>query len=265
MKIDMAAEVLAKEFYTGIEWYAYHLARHLKERHLPDLTLIAPKSLPKSLFPGHASVVRHTPGMIFGSGVLSAALFPPRGLDEFDLIHCPTVTAPFFFRPGPKVVMTVHDLTPILFPHLQTRRSALYYKYFLKHRLRFVDRFIAPSRSTKRDLVNLFKIPQDKIEVVYSGVTGRYRPSADRRKDFLLAVGTLEPRKNLRLLIRAYVDLRREGKIHHSLVLVGRKGWSHEDILAVGTGHAMYCRYGWAVWYCTRAILCLSARHSAFP
>ena len=129
--------------------------------------------------------------------------------------------------------MTVHDLTPLLFPELQTSRSTLYFRYLLKHRIRYVDRFIAVSRSTKEDLKRLFKIPDSQIDVVYSGVATHFKPSASMREDFLLAVGTLEPRKNLRRLICAYVELRREGKIRGKLVLVGKKGWQYDDILGV--------------------------------
>ena len=235
MKIAMTAEVLEKEHYSGIEQYVYNLAHQLLELNFVDLTLIASRNFPQSLFPDHTSVIHHAPRLIFGSGLLSAALFPPKGLAEFDLVHCPTVTAPFFFRPGSKVIMTVHDLTPILFPRLHTRRSTLYYRYLLKQRLRFVDRFIAVSRRTKEDLVDLFGLPSDKIDVVYSGVSSQYKPSTQIRDNFLLAVATLEPRKNLKRLIQAYVDLRKEREIQDRLILVGKKGWSYDDILTVPT------------------------------
>ena len=127
--------------------------------------------------------------------------------------------------------MTVHDLTPIMFPKWQPVRARMYFRGILKHRFRFVDRFIAVSRSTKSDLMQFFNIPETKIDVVYEGVSGKFKPSEKARKNFILSVGTLEPRKNMARLIEAYVALREEGKIEDKLILVGKKGWLFNSIM----------------------------------
>ena len=168
-----------------------------------------------------------------GSGLISAVFSPPRGLSGFDLIHCPTVTAPFFFRPGARVVMTVHDLVPLLFPEWQTRRRVFYFKYILKHRFRFVDRFIAVSDSTRKDLIHHFQIPEHKIDVVHEGVSGKFRPAKTEREQFILAVSTLEPRKNFKRIIEAFISLRKKEKTRDRLFIVGKKGWLFDDILNV--------------------------------
>ena len=129
--------------------------------------------------------------------------------------------------------MTVHDLIPLLFPRWQTTRRVLYFKYFLKYRFRFVDRFIAVSNTTKQDLIDLFEIPEDKIDVVYEGVSEQFRPIEKKRKDFILTVGTLEPRKNFKRIIEAYISLRTEEKISDKLIIVGKKGWLFDDILTI--------------------------------
>ena len=233
MKIAITVEALQNEKFAGVEQYIHRLTRQLVHRNELDLTLIAPSNLPHSLFPSHTRVVYHTPTLVWGSGVFSAIFSPPQNLSNFDLIHCPTVTAPFFFRPSAKVVMTVHDLIPVLFPQWQPARRTLYFKYVLKYRFRFVDRFIADSNSTKQDLMDIFQIPDRKIDVVHLGVSDRFKPSAEPKQNFILAVSTLEPRKNFKRVIDAYIALRNENKTRDKLVIVGKEGWFFDDISIV--------------------------------
>ena len=233
LKIAITVEALKNEYFAGVEQYIYNLTHQLLSRSELDLTLIAPSDFPHSLFPTHTRVIYHDPTMVLGSGFVSAVFFPPKNLSNFDLVHCPTVTAPFFFRPNYKVVMTVHDLIPLLFPKWHTTKHVLYFKYFLKYRFRFVDRFIADSNTTKQDLIDLFEIPEDKIDVVYLGVSDRFRPIGETREDFILAVSTLEPRKNFKRIIEAYISLRKEEKISDKLMIVGKKGWLFDDISTI--------------------------------
>lgn len=233
LKIAITVEALKNEYFAGVEQYIYNLTYQLLSRSELALTLIAPSDLPHSLFPAHTHVIYHDPTPVLGSGFVSAVFSPPKNLSNFDLVHCPTVTAPFFFRPNSRVVMTVHDLIPLLFPRWQTTRRVLYFKYFLKYRFRFVDRFIAVSNTTKQDLIDLFEIPEDKIDVVYEGVSEQFRPTEKTREDFILTVGTLEPRKNFKRIIEAYISLRTEEKIRDKLIIVGKKGWLFDDILAI--------------------------------
>lgn len=233
MKIAITVEALKDKHFAGVQQYIYNLIHRLADRVDLDLTLIASSDSPHCLFPGNASLIYHTPALVMGSGLFSAVFSPLRGLSGFDLIHCPTVTAPFFFRPNAKVVMTVHDLVPLLFPEWQTRRRVLYFKYILKHRFRFVDRFIAVSHSTKRDLIQLFHIPENKIDVVHEGVSKQYKPVKTEREEFILAVSTLEPRKNFKRIIEAFVSLRKQEKTRDRLVIVGKEGWLFDDILNV--------------------------------
>ena len=233
MKIAITVEALKNKYFAGVEQYIYNLTCQLLSRSELDLTLVAPSDFPYSLFPAHTRVIYHDPTLVLGSGFVSAVFSSPKNLSNFDLVHCPTVTAPFFFRPNSRVVMTVHDLIPLLFPRWQTTRRVLYFKYFLKYRFRFVDRFIAVSNTTKQDLIDLFEIPEDKIDVVYEGVSDQFRPIEKKREDFILAVGTLEPRKNFKRIIEAYISLRTEKKISDKLIIVGKKGWLFDDILTI--------------------------------
>ncbi len=231
MKIAITVEALRDRHFAGVQQYIHNLIHRLADSEDLDLTLIASSRSPRSLFPGRAGLIYHTPPLVFGSGLFSAVFAPPRRLSEFDLVHCPTVTAPFFFRPDAKVVMTVHDLVPLLFPEWQTRRRVLYFKYILKHRFRFVDRFIAVSHSTARDLIHHFNIPENKIDVIHEGVSEQFKPGSASREEFILAVSTLEPRKNFNRIIEAFVSLREKEKTRDRLVIVGKEGWLFDDIM----------------------------------
>ena len=178
------------------------------------------------------NAIPHKPLEYPGRYSLSAILMPPKCLDDFDIIHCPTVAAPFFFKPNAKVVMTVHDLIPLLFPQWHILRRRLYFKFFLNYRFRFVDQFIAVSAHTKKDLIRCFGISPQKISVVHEGAAEHFSPGNGDKQDYFLAVGTIEPRKNLRRIIKAFLQVREKTNPPHKLLIAGAKGWNcQKDIM----------------------------------
>ena len=139
---------------------------------------------------------------------------------------------------GVPTVLTVHDLIFERFPQLH---KPLNYHYLHRAMPLFVRRarhLIAVSQATKKDLMAFYGVPGNKISVIYEAADDRFRPLPAgrsenvRRKyrlpdDFLLFVGTIEPRKNLERLLDAFATLRRAGVVRH-LVIVGKKGWLYE-------------------------------------
>jgi glycosyltransferase involved in cell wall biosynthesis len=103
---------------------------------------------------------------------------------------------------------------------------------------------IAVSATTKRDLVRTLNVPEAKVHVVYEAAAPQFRPLAHdsalesvRGKyglppSFILYVGTIEPRKNLMRLLRAFNLVRQQGFDSHVLALVGSRGWKNADVLA---------------------------------
>jgi glycosyltransferase involved in cell wall biosynthesis len=95
---------------------------------------------------------------------------------------------------------------------------------------------------TKRDIVRRYCVPPEKVVVAPCAADPIFQRLHDTRRlaavrtqydtgeHFILCVGTLEPRKNLKTLIEAYVRLRRTDAVRHRLVLVGREGWLYDDI-----------------------------------
>lgn len=131
---------------------------------------------------------------------------------------------------GIKFIATIHDLCPFVVPETFGFISRLYKRWAIKRTVNHVDHIIADSISTKKDVMNLLNIFSGKISVVYGGVN--YNFFARKRElkkleagEFILAVGTLEPRKNLRRLIEAYDAYIFEKFPEIDLYLAGNIGW----------------------------------------
>ena len=141
-------------------------------------------------------------------------------------------------------MITVHDLAFILYPHFLTEESALYYGQ-IDRAVRHADHIVADSLSTKRDIISFLGVPESKITVIYAAANGKYRPIEDQPalqevrakygldKPFMLFVSTIEPRKNLPTLLRAYRQLLDHYKLDVSLVVAGQRGWFCGEVFAV--------------------------------
>jgi len=160
-----------------------------------------------------------------------------------NLLHALAFVAPLAWR-GPTVV-TVFDLSFLLFPERFRVYNRLYLSMFTRLSARRADRVIVISESTKRDAVRLLGLDARRVAVVYCGVDEMYRPlpaevveEYRRRRGlperFVLFVGTLEPRKNIAGLIEAYRLLAagwpRGAGEPPALVIAGAKGWYYQDV-----------------------------------
>ena len=160
--------------------------------------------------------------------------------DRIDLFHY-TDHALSLFSGSRHVIITVHDIAYIRFPDLLNRSRRIYKKYILKKSIKRASIIIADSHSTKRDIVEFFGINEEKIKVVHLGVESRFRPINNNNVEeyrlkmklpskMILNVGTLEPRKNVVTLLRAFKELRGKGFDDYKLVIVGDKGWLYSQI-----------------------------------
>jgi glycosyltransferase involved in cell wall biosynthesis len=235
--IAITAEFLCHSDFTGVENYIYNLIHAIAALNRINLTVICPSEIRETLVPENANIYKHNAFKLFGTRFISSLINPPKRLKEFSIIHCPTVVAPFFFKAGKKnntkIVMTVHDIIPVLFPKFNIIRRHIYFKYFLKHRFRFVDHFIVPSNAVKEDLENYFNINPNLIEVIYEGVSEKYQLGHLEKQNFILAVSTLEPRKNFKRIIECYIKLKQKNKIDEKLIIVGKHGWYFKDIINI--------------------------------
>jgi glycosyltransferase involved in cell wall biosynthesis len=152
--------------------------------------------------------------------------------DRLDLFHATHYVLPPL--PKTRAVVTIHDIIHILYPQYLPNRAAHLYARFMIHRaLQRADRIITVSYNSKRDLTDYYGIPGSRTEVIYNGVSSRFRPDlpeeekrrvADRlgiARPFLLFLGGEKPHKNVQNVVRAFAEARRRHDLPHVLVLAG--------------------------------------------
>ena len=139
------------------------------------------------------------------------------------------------------VVNTVHDLSVLVHPEWHPAdRVRVYEKYFYRA-MRWTDRYLTGSEFTRNQMVGMLGISADKIDCAGYGIRSNFRPLAAEQIDPVLArlglnrgyylhVGTVEPRKNLLTLMRAYVRLPVATRRRRPLVLVGGWGWRAKEV-----------------------------------
>lgn len=139
-----------------------------------------------------------------------------------------------------KSVVMIHDLSFLRVPQYVTKPNEIFLRRFVSVSARKADHLIANSEYTKQDIVNTYKVPEGKVTVAYPGVDGRqFKPAGKSKiekvkkkyglkKPFVLYLGTLEPRKNIVSILKAYAGLKKRGELN--LVLAGKKGWMYDEI-----------------------------------
>ena len=140
-----------------------------------------------------------------------------------------------------KKITTVHDLIGMIYPENLGLASRFYWQKWLPFCVKNSDAIIAVSEHTKKDIVRLLGVPEEKVHVVLSAVDPVFRPIKDvedldrvRKKynlhqNFILNLGTIEPRKNICGLIQAFSDHVSNSRKDTSLVIVGKKSWGFEE------------------------------------
>jgi len=149
-----------------------------------------------------------------------------------DVYHAPDFTLPPTRAPG---LLTVHDLSFARDPDSTAPGLRDYLNAVVPRSVKRATHIIAVSQATKNDLIELYRTPAEKISVLYEGVDPIFKPTpspAIRQKyglgdgPFILAVSTIQPRKNFQRLIQALAHLPKDYK----LVIAGSKGWLYDDI-----------------------------------
>ena len=152
-------------------------------------------------------------------------------------------------------VVTIHDLAWEFFPQTFKLPTRLYLKFSTWFACRFSKNIIAVSMQTKKDLLVKYNLPDEKVHVVYHGFdlsaehqkfdSEEQQRIKDLPENYILYLGTLQPRKNIIGLIDAYIQLCREGKISNPLVIAGGKGWLYEQIMQKIAAHPEIIYFGY--------------------
>jgi glycosyltransferase involved in cell wall biosynthesis len=163
-----------------------------------------------------------------------------------DLFYSPDFVLPPTRR-ATRTLVTVHDLSFLHYPGHFVPKLVRYLSQVVPRSVARADRVLADSRATRSDLIGRLAVEPDKVEVLYSGVDGRFRPEekpGERKhirarygldeRPYVLSVGTVQPRKNYARLIQAFSRM----KTDVQLLIAGGHGWLYEEIVAEAEKHA---------------------------
>jgi glycosyltransferase involved in cell wall biosynthesis len=162
----------------------------------------------------------------------------PASLRSADVVHATNPAAIPPAASGQHLVVTVHDLAFEYFPDAFPRSWRTLYRLGLRAAVKRADAIVTPSRNTAEDILSKTKVDPTRLHVVPLAASleagrldpGDVLPRLKVRAPYVLFVGTLEPRKNLVRLVRAYRRVAATG-VPHALVLAGPLGWHHEALM----------------------------------
>jgi glycosyltransferase involved in cell wall biosynthesis len=156
-----------------------------------------------------------------------------------NLLHATDFTLPPTSR-HTRTILTVHDLSFERAPETAAPKLRAYLSKVVPRSVAKANLILADSESTRQDLINLYNVPFQKIQVLYSGVDDRFYPVQDKEtlkavrerynigdKPFILSVGTIQPRKNYGRLLEAFHRMDRKDI---KLVIAGAKGWLDDPL-----------------------------------
>jgi glycosyltransferase involved in cell wall biosynthesis len=231
---------------AGNESYAINLIEALAEiDSLNQYTLFVTKRSAVERFTGRWSnfsvsqTLPHTP-LIRIPLTLSAAL----RRQPVDVLHVQFTAPPF--APCPLVV-SIHDLSFEHLPQTFKRRSRIQLRWTVRSSARRAARILALSESARQDIIETYRIAPERVTMIPLAAPAHFEPVADEKHlqrirhtygidgDYILSVGSIQPRKNLIRLVRAFANLRqaRPGVKLPKLVLVGKKSWLYDETLQV--------------------------------
>lgn len=163
-------------------------------------------------------------------------------MGRLDLFHSPDFVLPPVQGDIP-TLLTVHDLSFIHYPEVYPTALVSYLNDVVPWSVERATHILADSVATKNDLHAVWDVPEQKVTVLYSGVNENFKPQRSvgetaavraryklGERPFVLAVGTIQPRKNYQMLIRAFKMVAEQ--MPHMLVIAGGKGWMEEEMIA---------------------------------
>lgn len=227
---------------AGIGNYTYSLLKELLKTDLSNTyTLLSKSQMNELTFP---ESLKQPDRINLSRNIYKYLPFDSERLNgRFDLYHEPNYI-PRIFKG--KIVTTICDMSYKLFPQYHPRRRVMTFNFF-ENRMRNSDRIITISENSKQEIIELLKVPEEKVVVTYLGASEDYKPIEINpeqkhyfRKtyglpdNYLLYVGTIEPRKNLSRLIEAFYLFKKETTTQNNikLVLAGGKGWLFYEIFS---------------------------------
>lgn len=234
---------------VGISEYAYWLLHYFskfaEEGKTPGVTFVIylkqppVKSLPEETRNWRYKIVR--PGKFWTQFGLPINLYWSR--PKPDLFFSPTHYAPRF-SPVPSVI-SVMDLSFLRFPELFNRSDMYQLKNWTKYSVKKAAKIVTISNSSRNDIIKTYQIPEERVQTIYPGIKqtvslqprvyamNELKAKYNISDNFILFVGTLQPRKNIGRLIEAFSKIKNQesGIQNLQLIVIGKRGWLFEEIL----------------------------------
>jgi O-antigen biosynthesis alpha-1,3-rhamnosyltransferase len=269
---------------TGIGQYLVELVQALTVDPQLELALFNgwnwQSELPGAALPGYSRasglIKRWVPNAYALRRLIEQQRFN-RGNAGVDLYHDPSLW-PFEFD-GP-MVMTLHDLTHVHFPETQPKDRLVEIERHVARSVERAQRILVDSDFIGAEVCRYYGVAAERVTVAPLGCAARFHPrSAEQLAaplqalglcpgEYLLCVGTVEPRKNLQLALRAYEQLPAAVRSRYPLVIVGMPGWRTEQLAAplqraIASGqvrlllpNCWLARACWCFRLCMRALVC---------
>jgi glycosyltransferase involved in cell wall biosynthesis len=245
---------------TGIGWYLYHLLHELAKHEDVELYLFGDARVTDYGPTLHADIPPNARLCWFdlrGQGIISGAsraITAAAYVAWMKLIDPDVMFGANYFLPrllgavARRRVVTIHDLTFKRFPELLQKETLANLEHHMQRELAHADAAICVSESTRQDLLAFYDIDPSRAVTILSGLSvPSHTPLPTPHslpKNYILFVSTIEPRKNLDVLLDAYARLRARGAYDGELVIVGKIGWKAEAMVkrlrAPGVRHLDY-------------------------
>ncbi len=252
MKIGIDIRTLLDAQYSGVPEYTYNLVKEILRQDRENQYKLfynsgrdASERIPAFGAPNAEVVHTRYPNKIFNN-IMQRIIGAPRidrllGVDLFFMPNLGFVS----LSPNCRKIITIHDLSFMRYPEFYSFKRRLWHKLMrVAEILRKFDQIVAVSENTKRDIVELMGVQAEKIKVIHNGITAGFGPISDRKKleeirrkydlpdKFILALSTIEPRKNIEGIILAFDRCVRERTIGDdcALVIAGARGWKSAPV-----------------------------------
>lgn len=245
MKILIDLTSLAENF-SGIERYALNISKEIVENDKNnEYILIFKNNIHKSFLKFknneniQSKVIKGKNKLIFNQIILPKELYKIKA-DKYLFLAFPSPI--LFKRKG--IINTIHDLTAWDYPETMKKSSRIYFKESIKNAIKVSENILTVSNFSQRRIEKQFSF--NRVNIIYNGVSDTFLEASNQEvfkledrikrkyclpREYFMCLCTIEPRKNIELLIKAYTELREENKTQLKLVLVGRKGWKVDNLL----------------------------------
>jgi glycosyltransferase involved in cell wall biosynthesis len=243
MKITIDLRSLSSGTVSGVENYCLNMVENLlvldkKNQYTLFYNGFFKGDLPDFHYINSRTKISRWPNKLLNVGLKTGRINFEKLTGQPDWLFMPNLNQ-FNIGPNTKLAITVHDLSPVVTPEFYDLKRRVWHK-FLNYKKAFnrADLLFAVSEYTKNDLIKIFGINPDKIKVVYPGIDHNVFKTGisvnDQRLvrniyglpgEYVLFLGTIEPRKNLSTLIKAFERIKHKA----SLVIAGRPGWKYRS------------------------------------